>query len=121
MEILMEKHEVNSSPIDEKEVLALELDLHPPNNTKDDDDDGDTANRLLIPNNTTDQGIDVSKAALLIGFFTLISGSTISALCNLKDSGKTETKVLNIGRYVLYRPVRTEICHHRVGYSPVYR
>ncbi|GMQ07296.1 hypothetical protein CsSME_00051549 [Camellia sinensis var. sinensis] len=94
----MEKHEVNSSPTNEKEVLALELDIHPLNNTKvhdddddDDDDDRDTADRPLIPNNTADQGIDVSKVALLIGFFTLISSSTISALSNLKDSGKTET------------------------------
>ncbi|CAL5367738.1 unnamed protein product [Camellia sinensis] len=96
MEIPMEKHEVNSSPTNEKEVLALELDLHPPNNTEvddNDDDDGDIANRPLISNSTTDQGIDVSKAALLIGFFTLISGSTISALSNLKDAERTETKL----------------------------
>ncbi|KAI7987071.1 hypothetical protein LOK49_LG13G01416 [Camellia lanceoleosa] len=94
MQIPMEKHEVNSSPTNEKEVLALELDLHPPNNTEvhdDDDDDGDTADHPFIPNNTTDQRIDVSKAALLIGFFTLISSSLISVLSNLKDSGKTET------------------------------
>ncbi|CAL5439037.1 unnamed protein product [Camellia sinensis] len=95
--IPMEKHEVNSSPTNEKEVLALELDIHPLNNTKvhddddDDDDDRDTADRPLIPNNIADQGIDVSKVALLIGFFTLISGSTISTLSNLKDSRKTET------------------------------
>ncbi|KAI8032696.1 hypothetical protein LOK49_LG01G01794 [Camellia lanceoleosa] len=98
MEIPMEKHEVNSSPTNEKEVLALELDLHPPNNTKvddndDGDDDGDTADRPLIPNSTTDQGVDVSKAALMIGFFTLISGSTISALSNLKDARRIETKL----------------------------
>ncbi|KAI8032727.1 hypothetical protein LOK49_LG01G01610 [Camellia lanceoleosa] len=88
MEIPMEKHEVNSSPTNEKEVLALELDIHPLNNTEVHDD---TADRRLIPNNIADQGIDVSKVALLIGFFTLISGSTISALSNLKDSRKTET------------------------------
>ncbi|CAL5360874.1 unnamed protein product [Camellia sinensis] len=93
MEIPMEKHEVNSSPTNEKEVLALELDIHPLNKVHDDDDDDDrdTADRPLIPNNIADQGIDVSKVALLIGFFTLISGSTISTLSNLKDSRKTET------------------------------
>ncbi|CAL5440978.1 unnamed protein product [Camellia sinensis] len=104
MEIPMEKHEVNSSPTNEKEVLPLELDLHPPNNTEvddndddDDDDDGDddrdTADRPLIPNRTTDQGIDVSKAALLITFFTSISGFTIPALSNLMDAGRTKTKL----------------------------
>ncbi|CAL5361941.1 unnamed protein product [Camellia sinensis] len=100
MEIPMEKHEVNSSPTNEKEVLPLELDLHPPNNTEvddndddDDDDDRDTVDRPLIPNSTTDQGIDVSKAALLITFFTLISGFTISALSNLMDAGRTKTKL----------------------------
>ncbi|CAL5323406.1 unnamed protein product [Camellia sinensis] len=99
MEVFQWKNmKVNSSPTNEKEVLALELDLHPPNNAKvddndDGDDDGDTADHLLIPNSSTDQGIDVSKAALLIGFFTLILGFTISALNNLKDVGRTETKL----------------------------